>query len=129
MKLKKLGLVGAMAFMLVCNTHAEGPGLADKSMLVGTWVLEGTSIREDGKKAAENSKWEFTADGKMNTTSYYKFGNKLGGEGSEGHTSDTWEVKDGKLVRAQGGTYDVVQMQGSEMILKNAGLFYFFKKE
>lgn len=128
MKITTLGIAGALAFVGASNAWAEAT-ISDKAQLVGTWTLEATAIRQDGKKTEESSEWEFSGDGKIATTSFYKFGGKLVGEGAQGKTNDTYEVKEGRLVTGRDGAFDVVEMQGGQMVLKNKGLFYFFKKK
>lgn len=107
--------------------YAEG-GVKDRSELVGTWVLESTALRQDGDRSEEHSKWEFTSDGRLNTTIFYEYAPTLGGEGAQIKTTDTFDVRDGTLVTGR-DTYELLQRQGNEMVLKSKGLFYFLKRQ
>ncbi len=102
------------------------PIIKDKSDVIGTWLLEATAIRKDGKKTPEQAKWVFSPDGTLTTTSFYKFS---GLSGQAGTLTERFEIKDGELVGERSGRFKLVEKQGDEMILKGPFGYYFFKKE
>jgi hypothetical protein len=93
---------------------------------VGTWLLEATAIRKDGKKTPERGKWVFSEDGNLTTTSFYKFS---GLSGQAGTLTERFEITDGELVGERSGRFKLIEKQGNEMILKGPFGYYFFKKE
>ncbi len=108
---------------------AQGTAIQSPADIAGNWVMESTAITLTGARTAEGSKWVFGADGTLSRTSLYKFSESLTGGGQEGTIEETFEVKDGKIVTANGDTYSVVEKKPDAMTLKGPFGYYFLKKE
>jgi hypothetical protein len=115
------------AMLLTFGVWAEGLMFQDASELIGTWILEGSAITRDGERKEENNTWDFQPDGKLVATIHYPFIHSITGSGTT--QEDTYQIKDGKLVTALGGQYELVERQGDQMILKGSDGFFFFRKK
>jgi hypothetical protein len=109
-------------------TYAEGIAIQGPADVAGNWVLESTAIYLTGKRAPEGSKWVFGADGNLARTSVYKFSETLTGGGREGTIEEKFEVKDGKIVTANGDTFALIERKPDTMTLKGPFGYYFLKK-
>jgi uncharacterized protein (TIGR03066 family) len=111
------------------SAHAE-LALKDASELIGSWKLNHTSPKIDGKKRPSDQKWEFRSDGTLVSTA------------SDKRTKGTftvsvpYEIEDGKLVTGVAGrpgkkvSYTLIEKKDNEMILKGgADGFLFFTKQ
>ncbi len=108
---------------------AQGIAIQGPADIAGNWVMESTAITLTGSRTAEGSKWVFGDDGRLTRTSLYKFSDSLTGSGQEGTIEETFQVKDGKIVTANGDTYSVVEKKPDAMTLKGPFGYYFLKKE
>ncbi|MDQ3775251.1 MAG: hypothetical protein M3461_13330 [Pseudomonadota bacterium] len=110
-------------------TYAQGIAIQGPADVAGNWVLESTAIYLTGKRAPEGSKWVFGADGNLARTSLYKFSESLTESGREGTIEEKFEVKDGKIVTANGDTFALIERKPDTMTLKGPFGYYFLKKE
>ncbi len=104
--------------------------LTDASELIGSWKLNHTSPKLDGKKRPSSQEWEFRSDGTLVSTA------------SDKRTKGTFtvsvpfEITDGKIVTGVAGrpgkkvSYTLIKKRDHEMILKGgADGFLFFTKQ
>jgi hypothetical protein len=118
-----------IASLAASMTYAEGIAIQGPADVAGSWVLESTAIYLTGKRAPEGSKWVFGADGNLARTSLYKFSETLTEGGREGTIEEKFEVKDGKIVTANGDTFALIERKPDTMTLKGPFGYYFLKKE
>ena len=104
--------------------------LDDAAPLIGTWKLNSTSNKMDGKKRPSAQQWEFRKDGQLVSTAEDK---RAKGTIT---VSVPYQIKDGKIVAERAGrpgktvTYTLIKQEGSEMIIHGgADGYLFFKKQ
>jgi len=109
--------------------HAEIV-LKDASELIGSWKLNHTSPKIDGKKRPSSQEWEFRSDGTLVSIAADK---RTKGTFT---VSVPFEIKNGKIVTGVAGrpgktvTYTLIEKTDGEMILKGgADGFLFFTKQ
>ena len=111
------------------SAHAE-IALKDASELIGSWKLNDTSPKLDGKKRPSSQEWEFRSDGTLVSTASDK---RAKGTFT---VSVPFEIKDGKIVTGVAGrpgktlSYTLIEKKDNEMILKGGpdGFLFFTKK-
>jgi hypothetical protein len=115
-----------MAVLMMAGTASWADmDLKDASEIEGTWILESTAARLDGKKVEEGAKWEFAKEGKLITTGKYE----VAAAGAAVTMENKYEIKDGKISTDLGHLYTVVEKTDAAMTLRGPFGFYFFKKK
>jgi len=111
------------------SSHAE-IALKDASELIGTWELNHTSPKINGKKRPSSQEWEFRSDGTLVSIASDK---RAKGKFT---VSVPYEITDGKIVTGVAGrpgkkvSYILIEKKGNEMILKGGpDGFLFFTKQ
>ncbi len=97
--------------------------LNEPAEITGTWLLEATASRRDGKRTEENFEWDFQKDGRLVTRGYNYVAERVM------TIEDSFKIVDGKIETGQGGKYAVVEKNEKEMVLKGPFGFYFFTRQ
>lgn len=113
----------------LASAHAEIV-LKDASELIGSWNLNHTSPKIDGKKRPSAQAWEFRGDGTLVSTASDK---RAKGSFT---VSVPYEITDGKILTGVAGrpgkkvSYTLIEKNDHEMILKGGadGFLFFTKK-
>ncbi|ADJ28695.1 conserved hypothetical protein [Nitrosococcus watsonii C-113] len=113
------------AFMSAA-VYAE-PVVKDRSDIAGSWALEKTSLKKDGKNGnKEVATWVFHTDGTVVISGYNKFLKK------DTEFTKSYEIDEDSTIHIKDnlGTnkYRVVEKGDHEMILKGPYGYYFFEK-
>ncbi|ABA57680.1 hypothetical protein [Nitrosococcus oceani] len=129
--MKYRNVFGLVFLLLGCvfisaAAYAE-PVVKDRSDIAGTWALEMTAPKKDGKNSnKEVSTWDFHADGTVVISGYNKFLKK------DTEFTKSYEIVEDSVIHIKDnlGTnkYRVVEKGNSDMILKGPYGYYFFEK-
>ncbi|MGH8654074.1 MAG: hypothetical protein ACREYE_18760 [Gammaproteobacteria bacterium] len=97
--------------------------ISEPAEITGTWLLEATASRRDGKRTEENFEWDFQKGGRLVTRGYNYVVERVM------TVEDSYQIIDGKIETGQSGKYAVVEKNEKEMVLKGPFGFYFLTRQ
>jgi hypothetical protein len=107
--------------MQAAEKAPEAP-VADAKEIVGSWHLEGKSLRLDQDPTKEDSTWTFTPDGKMAVEGFNPVINE------KTRIEDTYEIKEGRIHTKIGGKYKRVRSEAKQMVLEGSFGFFYLRR-
>ncbi len=125
--MKKL-ILGALIFSIFGAAawpiaFAGELSISDPAEITGTWLLEATASRRDGKRTEENFEWDFQKDGRLVTRGYNYVAERVM------TVEDSYQIVDDKIETGQSGKYTMVEKNEKEMVLKGPFGFYFLIRQ